>query len=153
MNRWALSLLFVGFCACSSKNSLSGSVSQVYPLDFQTVTANIDSSVVTINYLKGASTTTGYTLKVVLDLTGLPLVANQSIDLTQPAANGLPRGTFEQILTDDIALPFSIASISFSELPVAGKEVSGHFAATFTDPSGRDLQGDFDVAKVAQLSP
>ena len=145
----------VGLTGCCGKNSLSGSVSQVYTLDFQTVTGSFDGdpvNVLTIAYLKGADATTGYTMKVVVDLNGLTITPGVAIDLTQ-TSNGQQRGSFEQILsTNDVQLPFSTASLTLDEAPVVGKELSGKFAATFTDPAGHAVQGNFDIAKLTAVS-
>lgn len=149
--RFVFVLLVLSTSCGSNKNQLSGSVSDSYPLDFKKVTAALDGSVLVVEYWKGTVETDGFTIKLVVDLSGLTVKSGQSIDLTEQV-NGGPRGNIQQIREQTVDLAFDKGTLSFSAVPSAGATVTGHFNATFTDPPGRAMQGDFDalLAKAAQ---
>ena len=132
-----------------SQNSLTGSVSEIYALDFDTVSASLLDQFLIIEYDKGPGGSEGKAAKLSVDMTGITAMAGASIDLTQMVA-GNPRGTLQQILGTTVDFPLMLGTLTVDEAPVAGKELSGHFSTTLSMPMGRTLNGTFD-ATVKQL--
>jgi len=141
MNRWlsTLLLLVVPALACStSGDSLTGSLSQLYDLSFNSITITMLGSSVSIKYV-GSN---GDPAMLVVETANIADVANSSIDLTQ-LVSGQPRGVIQNVGTVTTDLPIEIGTVVFDNVPKVGSSLSGHFAATFSNPSGYTLNGDF----------
>jgi hypothetical protein len=140
---------FLLLASCGdSPNRLYGSVSQVYPLDFNTVQAILVGGEVSIEYLR---TSGAKTAKVTVSIADIQPVAGQDIDMTELLPNGLPRGTVQRVEsggTTDFSL--KLGHIHFNQEPVANAEITGLFRTTLADPDGRTLNGNFQ-AKVQAL--
>ena len=140
-------LLFLASCG-DSPNRLYGSVSQVYPLDFNSVQATLVGGEVSIEYLR---TSGAKTAKVTVSIGDIQPVAGTDIDMTQLLPNGLPRGTVQRVDSGGtIDFPLKIGKIHFNQEPVANADITGSFRTTLADPAGRTLNGNFQ-AKVQAL--
>jgi hypothetical protein len=132
----------LGLAACGTPpNHLSGSLSEVYSLDFSTVTLQQVGSFVVVAYVQ--ADTNAKTAKLSVDLTALTVTPGRPIDLTGPVAGG-PRGTLQRIVDTTIDLPIQLGTVTFDQAPTVGAHLSGSFAATLSDLAGRTLDGGFD---------
>jgi hypothetical protein len=138
--------LFLASCG-DSPNRLYGSVSQVYPLDFNTVQATLVGGEVSIEYLRTSGVKTA---KVTVSISDIQPVAGMDIDMTTQV-NGQPRGTVQRVDSGGtIDFPLQLGKIHFNQEPVANADITGWFRTTLTDPAGRTLNGNFQ-AKVQAL--
>lgn len=152
-------LLFVPLLLLAScgdpPNRLYGSMSQVYPLDFNTVRATLVGDQVSVAYQRmSGQTTLGVTAKVTVSIGDIQPVAGNDIDMTA-LVSGLPRGTVQRVESDgttDFAL--QVGAIHFNQEPVANAEITGWFHTTVTadsaESTSRTLNGSFQ-AKVEAL--
>jgi hypothetical protein len=148
MKKLLLTALLAAGCG-SSSNSLSGSVSEIYALDYDSVAISLLDTFLIIEYNKGPDGSAGKAAKLSVDMTGLTVMPNVSIDLTQ-VVQGNPRGTLQQILGTSVDFPMMIGTLVLSGTPTAGQDLSGNFHATLSNPMGRTLNGNFS-ATVKQL--
>lgn len=137
----ALVLLGVA-CSSDSGNSLSGSMSQVYDLGFDSVNLVRQGSSISVEYLRASGTSAGKTAKLVVNLANLAKVSGVAIDLTE-VIDGSPRGTLQRVQQVTTDYPIQRGTIQFDQDPDPGAEVTGHFSTTLSNPSGRTLNGDF----------
>lgn len=142
----ALATSLAGGACSSSPNTLEGSLSDVYGLEFDQVDAQLVGNFLVVQYLKSASG--ARTLKMAVDLQGYTVSPGAPISLTEMAAGGSPRGTLQRIVETTINLPLSTGSVTLDAVPTAGSPLSGSFSATFTMPQGRSLHGEFRVDAV-----
>ena len=133
----------------SSANKLEGSLSDVYPLDFDTVDAQLVGSYLVVQYLRAADG--GKTIKLSVDLTGYTVSPGAAIDLAAPGAASSHRGIFQRIVDANLDLPIATGTLTLDAVPAAAMHLGGSFGATFTMPAGRSLHGDFSVDKVGKL--
>lgn len=143
--RLALAIAALAAAGCGdSSNRLYGSVSEIYNLTFDTVQVSQVGDFIVVDYIRssGPQGTLGKAAKLTVNLFGIMVVAGQSIDLTSTVM-GAPRGTLEQILDTTTELPFTLATITFDQVPAIGQSLAGHFRATLSMPPGRTLDGDF----------
>ena len=143
----ALALAVTPGCG-SSPNTLEGSLSDVYGLDFDTVNAQLIGGYLVIEYVRTAGG--GKTLKISVDLTGYTVSAGAAISLLEKGPSGGPRGTLQRIVESTIDLPLMSGSLTLDAVPAAGMPLGGSFSAAFTMPSGRSVRGEFRVDKVGQ---
>jgi hypothetical protein len=143
-------LLFLASCG-DPPNRLYGSMSQVYPLDFNTTRATLVGDQVSIEYLRmSGQTTLGVTAKVTVSIGDIQPVVGTDIDMTQLLVSGLPRGTVQRVESDgttDFAL--QVGAIHFNQEPVAAAEITGWFHTTVTadsaESTSRTLNGNFQT--------
>jgi hypothetical protein len=149
MGRLLLALsLAGGLAACGEDaNRLYGSMSQVYPLDFDRVRiirvsdqVSVSSNQVAVEYLRNRDQAKIAKLTVIVG--DLANMAGNEINLTEKVS-GLPRGTISRIETGTTDFPLQIGNVRFDQEPVVGTELSGSFHTTLSDPAGRTLNGDF----------
>jgi hypothetical protein len=151
MRRLLLALLLVcGIAACGEEsNRLYGSMSQVYPLDFDRVRivrsgdlGTPTSNQVAVEYLRNSDQAKVAKLTVIVgDLANL---AGNEIDLTEKVA-GLPRGTMQRIESGTTDFPLQVGNVRFNQEPTVGTNLSGSFHTTLAEPAGRTLNGDFQA--------
>jgi hypothetical protein len=123
--------------SCSNGgNSLTGSISTVYDLSFNSITIELEGTNVLIEYVGD----NGYPAIVAVNIQDIVNVANSSISLVQEE-NGQPRGSIRNVSGETNQLMIEIGTITFDETPKVGSQLSGNFAATFT--SGLTLDGTF----------
>ena len=127
-------------------NRLYGSVSQVYPLDFNTVQATRVGDQVSVEYLRmSGQTLLAKTVKVTVSSGDIQPVAGTDIDMTAPV-KGLPRGTVQRVESDGTTdFPLQIGKIHFDQEPAANADITGWFRTTLADPAGRTLNGNFQT--------
>lgn len=142
-----LSPLAFGGCG-GSPNKLSGSLSQIYNLDFDSVQVSMIQSFLVVEYDKAGSQ--GKTLKMTVDLTGYTVVPSLEINLAEKAPSGSVRGTLQQIVSTMTDFTMTSGGLTLDAVPTVGQHLGGHFHATFSTPMGRSLDGDFSVDKVIQ---
>jgi hypothetical protein len=143
-------LLFLASCG-DPPNRLYGSMSQVYPLDFNTVRATLVGDQISIEYLRmSGQTTMGMTAKATVSIGDIQPVAGNDIDMTELLASGLPRGTVQRVESDgttDFAL--LAGKIHFNQEPVANADITGWFHTTLStdsaDTTNRTLNGNFQT--------
>lgn len=136
-----LALLGVA-CSSDSDNTLSGSMSQVYDLGFDSVSLVRQGSSISVEYLRGSGPAAGKTAKLVVNLANLAKTSGVAIDLTE-IVEGSPRGTLQRVQQVTTDYPIQRGTIQFDQDPDPGVEVTGHFSATLSNPAGRTLNGDF----------
>lgn len=135
----ALVLSLAALTSCGdSANRLFGSVSETYPLDFESVQLSTIDQFLVIEYLKGTSKV----LKVAVNLTGLTVTPGQDIDLAATVAGG-SRGTLQRIVEATIDLPLERGTLVLDAAPQPDAVLSGRFRTTLSSPNGRTLNGDF----------
>ena len=133
--------LAMGLGSCGDdKNKLFGSVSEVYPLDFDAVSVSIVGSFLVVEYTKGA----GKVVKLSVSNENLTVVPGQAIDLLAPITSG-NRGTLQRILSTTIELPMMTGTLTLDGVPKVGSELTGHLRTLLSVPSGRTLNGDFSA--------
>jgi hypothetical protein len=150
---------FLAGCFClvlagcgDDANRLYGSMSQVYPLDFDRVQAiRIDDSVATVSIeyvrLSGQGTVLGKSAKLTVAIGDIEPVAGKELDLTEEVA-GLPRGSIQRVeLSGTTDFAMKLGKVRFDGEPVAGASVSGWFRTTLGGGTadGRTLNGDFST--------
>jgi len=123
-----------------SSNQLYGSASQLYDLSFNSVTIVMQGDSVSIEYIGSQ----GDPAILVVDFANIVNVANSSIDLTQ-LDSGQPRGVLQSVGTVTTDLSIEQGTVVFNEIPKVGSNLSGHFAATLSDPAGYTLDGNFSA--------
>ena len=140
----------LALAACGGTgNSLSGSVSEVYSLDFDGVAATIFDRYLIIEYTRAAegASAGGKVVKLTVDMTGLIVEPGKEIDLTEAVGQGA-RGSLQQVLGQTVEFPMATGTLILNQVPAGGGKVSGRFFTRLTNPSGRTLNGEFDaVAK------
>jgi hypothetical protein len=150
---------------CSTSNSLTGSVSELFPagvntpggLAFNSVDVRSDSEafVVTYYYTQNAQTTTVIQLHVDIDAgyDGGPFnfAPGQTIDLSGDVSSGLPRTSVIHVETGQSAQvlpPVLHGSLSLGCSLQVGQTSCGSFSMSFVDDgtagSNRTLAGSFD---------
>ena len=138
--------LFLASCG-DPPNRLYGSVSQVYPLDFNTVQVTLVGGEVAVEYLR---TSGAKTAKVTVSIADIQPVVGMDIDMTTQV-NGQPRGTVQRVDSGGtIDFSLQLGKIHFNQEPVANADITGWFRTTLADPAGRTLNGNFQ-AKVQAL--
>ena len=143
-------LLACGLAACGEEsNRLYGSMSQVYPLDFDRVriirisdTVSVTSNQVAIEYLRNKDQAKVAKLSVIVG--DLANMAGNEITLTEKV-EGLPRGTIQRIESGTTDFPLEIGNVRFDQEPEVGTNLSGSFHTTLSDPAGRTLNGEFQA--------
>jgi hypothetical protein len=147
-------LLLLASCS-DSPNRLYGSMSQVYPLDFNSVRLTLVGDQVSVEYQRmSGQTVLGMTAKVTVSIGDIQPVAGNDIDMTS-LVNGLPRGTVQRVESDGTTdFTLQVGKIHFNQEPVADAEITGWFhttvAADSAESSSRTLNGNFQ-AKVEAL--
>ena len=147
-------LLLLASCG-DPPNRLYGSMSQVYPLDFNTVRITLVGDQVSVEYQHmSGQTLLGMTAKVTVSIGDIQPVAGNDIDMTE-LVNGLPRGTVQRVESGGTTdFPLRVGKIHFNQEPVANADITGWFhttlAADAADPTSRTLNGNFQ-AKVEAL--
>jgi hypothetical protein len=137
-------LLFVAsmsLLSCDqSANKLYGSASDLYDMSFNSVTIVLQGKSVSVEYIGSQ----GDPAILVVDFAHIENVAGSSIDLAQ-LDSGQPRGVLQRIGTVTTDLPIERGTVTFDQVPQVGQNLSGHFAATLSDPAGYTLDGDFSA--------
>jgi hypothetical protein len=138
-----LSLLSLAGCG-DPPNRLYGSVSQVFPLDFNQTQATRVGDEVSVEYLRmSGQTVLAKVVKVTVSIGDIQPVAGTDIDMTE-VVNGLPRGTVQRVESTTTDFSLQIGKIHFDQEPVADANVTGWFRTTLSDPAaGRTLNGNF----------
>ncbi len=142
MRIW-LAFAAIAFAGCGGNgNDLSGSLSEVYPLDFDDVTLQQEQSSLLISYnVHGGSVSIA--AKLVVDLSGITVVGGQAIDLAQVVTNNQMRGILYRVDPGMTPLPIKTGQLVLDNPPVLNSTLSGHFNTTLSMPDGRTLNGDF----------
>jgi hypothetical protein len=149
---FALGLL--SLTRCSSPNSLNGSVSEMFPLTFNSVDIRSDSQafVVTYYFTQAAQTITVIQLHVETD-GGINFSPGQSINLAGEVSPGRPRTSvlhFDPVSGQSAVVlpPVKRGSLSLSCGLQIGGQSCGSFDMSFVDDgtlgSNRTLGGGFD---------
>lgn len=138
--------LVLGGCS-PPPNRLEGSLADVYGLDFDTVQGSLVGSVLVVEYLRTASG--ARPLKMSVETTALTAMPGQPIDLVEVVGNG-PRGTLQRIVEQTTELPLKKGTLTLDKPIAADQPLSGSFLTTISNPSGRTLNGAFDLAKVVR---
>jgi hypothetical protein len=146
MTRWllALTLLVIPLGCSSSSNTLTGSLSTVYDLSFNSVVIVLEGSNVQIMYVGDS----GDPAVLVVNTANIADVVGTEIDLTQLEA-GQARGVLQMVGggTAMTTQQFGINNgfVTFNSVPKVGQVLSGSFAATLTNPMGLTLDGTFSA--------
>jgi hypothetical protein len=133
--------------SCSSEsNTLSGSMSEVYDLGFDSVAIVRQGDTVSVEYLRtsGPASSLGKTAKLVVNLSSLASVAGVTIDLTQ-LVGGSPRGALQRVQSVTTDYKLQRGTVVFDQAPDPGADVTGHFNTTLSEPAGRTLNGEFSA--------
>ena len=143
--------LSLGVTGCGDDaNRLYGSVSEVYPLDFDKVGVSLQGNFLVIEYTKASTATSaGKVAKLSVLTDGLMVKPGQAIDLTEMVGTA-SRGTLQRVLESTVELTMMRGTLTLDGFPTAGKQLSGHFATTLSNPSGRTLNGDFQATVLQQ---
>lgn len=147
MKKWMMAaVLLVSSAACSDdENTLTGSMSEVYDLGFDSVAVVRQGDSVSVEYRQDSG---GKTAKLVVNLAGLTKVDNVGIDLTE-LAGGSPRGTLQRVQAVTTDYPLERGTVTFDHAPDVGADVKGSFHCTLSNPAGRTLNGDFSATVTA----
>jgi hypothetical protein len=148
VRRFGAVLGFVLLLGCGddlASNSLSGSLSEIYGLDFENVAVTQLGDTIIVKYYKGSGASTATVIKFTTDLTGLMVAPGKSIDLAE-LVGGQQRGSLARLVDTPVQLGILRGLVSFSEVPVGGHPLSGEFHVELSDPSGRTLSGKFSGA-------
>jgi hypothetical protein len=141
MRAWMLQLVFL--FSCGGGNSLTGSITEVYPdLSFTTVNIYQQDSDLVLEYRQGADGMGGWAAKLAIYTADLTIQAHNSIDLPGAVGNS-KRATLYRIIEGSVELGIQTGTIVFDAPPTPGKTTSGHFNITTADPAGRTLNGNF----------
>ena len=136
---WIMGVLLLAGAACASEdNKLTGSMSEVYKLDFDSVALVRQGDFISVEYLSSA----GKTAKLVVNLKGLAKVEGTTIDLTE-IVGGSPRGTLQRVQSVTTDYQIQRGTVQFDQPPDPGVEVAGRFYTTLVNPAGRTLNGEF----------
>ena len=136
---WLAVLSLIASCG-DPPNKLTGSMSQVYKLDFDRVQIVRVGNEVSVEYQR---TSDGAKVaKLTVQVGDLSNLAGNDIVLTE-LVGGLPRGSIQRVETSTTMFPLKVGTAHFDQEPTAGTNLSGWFHTTLSD--GRTLNGDFQA--------
>ena len=136
----ALAVAASSGCGGSSANSLEGSISSVFALDFDTVSLNQIGDYLVVEYLRASDN--ARIVKLTVYTSDLQIAPGKGFDLTD---RNPPRGTLEHITGSNMQLPIVNGSLTLDQVPTPGMHLSGHFFTTVMPASTtRTLNGNFD---------
>ncbi len=149
---WAL----LALPACSSSASLSGSVSEIFPLDFNQSAIFVNSQSFEVDYYLTSAGSEDLVVELTVDTTGLSFQPGVTVDLGSDVGPGQPRATVVHQLAGgplQVLPPISSGSLSLSGGGAPGQYTTGSFQLAFDAQvsqfgNGRTLSGGF--AGVAQ---
>jgi len=134
--------------ACGPGNSLGGSISQSYSLNFSTVLIEQQGTQLLIEYLENLSIGTDDVCKIVVDTSNLTIPPNSTMN----DDTFLNRVTIQRVSNQGGDFPpVDRGQIHFDDFQFkAGGHISGNFQAVFH--SGQDVNGDFNDDHITEIS-
>jgi hypothetical protein len=145
MRLFGLAVLFLLAGCGDPPNKLTGSMSQIYKLDFDRVQIVRVGNEVSVEYQRTSNgAVAAKVAKLTVQVGDLSNLAGNDIDLTELVA-GLPRGSIQRVETTTTVFPLKVGTAHFDQEPTAGTELSGWFHTTMSEPDGRTLNGDFQA--------
>ncbi len=138
---------------CSGTNSLTGSVSDVFPLDFNSVAVWRNSDAFQVTYYFTEFGNEDIVLQLSVDLTGLAFQGGATVDLASLTPSGAPRAVVTHLSHGEavtVLPPIEQGSLSLSGGGlIPGQETSGSFSLSFVTNgqagAGRTVLGSFDA--------
>ncbi|MFH0902696.1 MAG: hypothetical protein V2A73_18855 [Pseudomonadota bacterium] len=125
-------------------NQLSGSLSEVYDLEFDEVQAMLMGSAtdgfLVVEYLRDE----GKAIKLSVNLEGLTITPGEKFSLTE-LVGGIPRGTMQQIADRTRDFPMDTGTLALDQPLTPGASLAGHFRTVLAEPKGYSLNGDFSA--------
>ncbi len=144
-----LVLALIGGCVgCGTDDDLTGSVSELVPLEFDRVTVRLQDDWVIITYLRDLPDGTEKVCKLVVDTGGLPAGAQQL-----EGARFLKRVTLHRSTFAEDSFPIMASGeLNFRDFELKeGGEIGGDFIILFE--TGHDLLGSFSGEALIQQVP
>ena len=86
---------------------------------------------------------------LIVDLTNIVERGRGAPSISRSSVNGQPRGVLQRIETVTTGCGWGRGPVTFDEVPAVGKNLSGNFHATLSDPSGYTLNGSFSATVTA----
>jgi hypothetical protein len=140
--------LAVAGCGGGNGNDLTGSLSEVYPLDFDTVEIDQLGSTIVITYVHSPGSDIAKTAKLIVDTTNIALDQPPTMINLAEMFNGSTRGILQRVEKTTIGFPIMNGHLLLNQKPTPNATLSGSFSTTLSDPMGRTLNGDFSAAVV-----
>lgn len=161
VSRWAVGLAALGLLGCGGTNSLSGSVSELFPTDVSRVEVRRNAQAFQVSYYRNDGPDVDLVVRLTVDTEGLELKPGQKVDLAGTTPSGHARATVVHLAANEPARVF--APVEKGDLVLEsggqpGEETSGDFSMSFQRGSGygagRTLKGNFSaVAEDASFGP
>ncbi len=156
--RWAVGLAAVGLLGCGQPNSLSGSVSELFPLEVSRVEVRRNAQAFQVSYYRNAGADVDLVVRLTVDTEGLELKPGQKVDLAGTTPSGHARTTVVHLAAGEPTRVFAAVDkgdLVLDEGGQPGEETQGDFSMSFQKGTefgaGRTLVGDF-AAKAEDAS-
>ncbi|MHB8416487.1 MAG: hypothetical protein ACYDCL_00315 [Myxococcales bacterium] len=148
-----LLLCLLALPGCSSAPALSGSVSGLFPLDFNQTAVFVNSQGLELDYYLVNAGSEDLVIELAVDLTGEDFRPGVTLDLGGEVAPGQPRATVVHQVAGEAMLvlpPIANGSLTLSGGGSPGQLTSGSFILAFGGESsqlggGRTLSGNFSA--------
>ena len=136
---------------CSPSNSLSGSVSEIFPLDFNSVVVWVSDTSFQVSYYFTQFGNEDLVVQLAVDTTGLTIKPGVSIDLSQDTTTGQPRAQVTHVAHAEatLVLPrIAAGTLHINSGSLPGDHFTGSFNLSFVNDgtvgSLRTISGGFD---------
>lgn len=145
---------------CGSQSSLSGSLSEVFPLDVNAVTVSANSEAFQVSYLFSQAGNTDLVVQLTVGLAGLTLSPGSTVDLAGALPDGSPRTVVTHQLHGQptLVLPaIQTGSLSLAAGGQSGQDTRGSFTLAFVNDGTvgalRTLSGSFEGTLASAAFP
>jgi hypothetical protein len=140
-------LWLLGLPGCGG-NSLGGSISDAFDLNFSDIVIRRSTKAVQITYLRSEGNEV--VMRITVDLEDVDVTKGGSVDLAEEYAPGHPRAAVSRAMNGEPVLqlpPVVQGTLTLSDDPAPGNSITGEFSARFGEGgdlgSGRTLNGKF----------
>lgn len=151
--RWALGLAAAaGLLGCGQANSLSGSVSELFPLEISRVEVQRNAEALQVSYYRNAGADVDLVVRLTVATEGLELKPGKKIDLAGTTPSGHARATVVHLAAGEpsrVFGPVDKGDLQLDEAGKTGEPTRGDFSLSFQKGaeygSGRTLVGSFSA--------
>lgn len=135
---------------CAEDNTLSGSVSELFPLEVSRVEVRRGSQALQVSYYRNTAVDVDLVVRLTVDTTGLELAPGRRINLAGEVSEGQARTTVVHLAAGEPArvfVPVSNGDLVLEQGGQPGEPTRGNFSMSFLTGqgygAGRSLAGRF----------